>query len=161
MAFHISPSKIVGSGVPEVKVKKSTDASTFKIGALLLAPNGSDEVAECAADPASIYGVALQAAASSPGEDTNNSPTVITGPRRQVSIARANALTEFQAPFYNGATATTPTAADVTAYGVTKLASGIWVVDKAKTGGSARVDVQSYDADRKIVFFKFKAANIA
>lgn len=133
-------------------------AATLIRGALVVAAAGLIDT--CGADPASILGVALQDASSAPGYSAANNPATITGRVNRVSVAKANSITEFSAELTNGsAVRIAPTQADVlVSYGVTAYSS-IWTIDKAKTAGSARVQITRIDLDQNLVYFKFLRAN--
>ena len=116
-------------------------AETFKEGALLLM-DANEDMAECGADPALIYGFALNAADKYP----------VTG---RVLVQK---LWEGQQVWMDGDNA--PTKADINqSYGVTKDADGIWHVDGTKTAGSARVYVHEIDTHRNRYLVSVLAAN--
>jgi hypothetical protein len=150
-----------GSGVPEVEalLYNSGSVPAIVIGTVVIITGGYVVVA--GADPSEIVGVALQAAGTNPGLSAANSPTTITGVSYKVSTVRPNDQTIFAAQFTNGSsTLVTPAQTDVNVqYGITAY-SGIWTVDKAKTGGSARVEVVGFDTNvyTSVVFFKFLAS---
>lgn len=152
-------------GVPSGEVPAILSLTTVAVpgaglirGALVFAAAGLIDV--CGADPAAIAGVALQGGSTAPGFSAANSPATITGQVNRVSVAIANAVTEFSAELVNGsAVRIAPVQADVGAsYGVTAF-SNTWVVDKSKTAGSARVIVTRIDTDQNLVFFKVLVAN--
>lgn len=62
MSFKLARAK--SQSIPRTKQKALAAGSAFKIGALLLV-NGSDEYAECGADPASIAAIAESGAGAS------------------------------------------------------------------------------------------------
>lgn len=133
---------------------------TFQLGEVLQM-NGSSEVIVSVADPASgtIVGVALQGADTSPGFQMANSPSVITYRSQKVSVCRPNDSTIFAGCMTNGSSArVTVLQTDVgDQLGITAY-SNVWTVDRAKTGGSARVVVTGIDTDQNQVFFKFIAS---
>ena len=117
-------------------------AQTFITGALVLR-DGSANIAECGADPASIYGVAEGAATK---EITDVAKIIVT---------RATEFTRWWFP-----TSVAPTSANSGInYGVTKDADGVWYVDFTKTGASARVYVHQVDTDTGRVEVSILAAN--
>lgn len=117
-------------------------AQTFKTGALVLR-DGSANVAECGADPASIYGL-------SEGEAGKEITDIL-----KIIVTRATEFTRWWMP-----TSVAPTSANSgVSYGVTKDADGIWYVDFAKTAGSARVYVHQIDTDTGRVEVSVLAAN--
>ena len=144
----------VGSGIPEVQYMQHTSGSTFIRGAVLVYSSG--EVAEGGANPTEIVGVALADAGSAPGYNAANSPSPITGRAAKVAVARAAATTVFKATLTNNSsTRIAPAVADIgVQYGLTAY-SGVWTVDKNKTGGNARVEVVGIDLDQNYVLFKF------
>lgn len=159
-ARQFRAARTLGTAAPVVITPTYATGQTFVNGALVVMAAG--EVSECGADPADIYGVALQAAATNPGYDAANSPTVVTGRQQTVSVALANDTTIFGGKLVNGSsTLVTPVAADIGAeYGVTKYGS-IWYVDKNKTGASARVVIIDADLTGGTgdVFFQVLEAN--
>lgn len=117
-------------------------AQTFKTGALVLR-DGSANVAECGADPASIYGI-------SEGEAGKEITDIL-----KIIVTRATEFTRWWMP-----TSVAPVAANSgVSYGVTKDADGIWYVDFAKTAGAARVYVHQIDTDTNRVEVSVLAAN--
>jgi hypothetical protein len=117
-------------------------AQTFKTGAFVLR-DGSANIAECGADPASIYGIAE--------EPTTKEPT----DPNKIIVTRATEDTRWWFP-----TNVAPTSANSGVnYGVTKDADGIWHVDFTKTGGTARVYVHQVDTDTNRVEASILAAN--
>jgi hypothetical protein len=117
-------------------------AQTFITGALVLR-DGSGNVAECGADPASIYGIS-EGQAGKEITDVN-----------KIIVTRATEFTRWWM-----STSVAPTSANSgISYGVTKDADGIWYVDFTKTAGSARVYVHQIDTDTGRVEVSILAAN--
>jgi hypothetical protein len=154
--------QIQGNLVEAIQYMQYAAGQTFLLGELVKDSSGS--IIVCGADPASgtIIGVTLQAADTSPGFAAANSPATFTGRSQKVSVSRPNDNTIYQGELTNGSsTVVVPATADLNAqYGVTAY-SGIWTVDKSKTGGSARVVVVGIDTDQNVVFFKFIASFLA
>lgn len=154
--------QVQGGIVEPIQVMQYATGQTFILGAVLQSTGG--EVIVSVADPAAgtIVGIALQGAATNPGYDAANSPATFTGRSQKVSVIRPSDTVILVGQLTNGSSAlVTPAIADVEAqYGITAY-SGIWTVDKAKTGGSARVTVVGFDADLKQVFFKIIASFLA
>lgn len=156
--------QVQGGKVEAIQYMNYADAQTFILGAVLQFSSGN--VIVSVADPASgtVVGIALQAAGSSPGFNVANSDitTTYTGRRQAVSVSRPNDQTIYAAAFTNNSSAlAVPAQTDVgVQYGITAY-SGVWTVDKNKTGGSARVEVVGFDADQKMVFFKWIASFLA
>lgn len=145
----------VGNGqVPATRVLRYADGQTFGQGAILIWSAGSVVVG--GSDPTDIVGIALQGAATNPGYDAANSPSVITGRNQTVTVCIPNQTTIFAANLTNSSsTLVTPAQADVgVQYGVTAY-SGKWTVDKGNTAD--RVEVVGFDTSvyGGIVFFKF------
>lgn len=161
MAIAIFTHKVLAGKVEGVQVMGYT-GTDIVLGSLLVFSSGL--VALAGANPTSIVGVALQGYAGNPGFDAANSPATITGRQTTISVSRPNDSTIYAANLTNGtSTLVTPATADIgVSYGVTAY-SGKWTVDKAKTGGDARVSVVGFDANAYggIVFFKFLAAALA
>lgn len=156
----MQPARVPAGQVPDVQalVTVANPNANLIRGALVVSTAGLIDV--CGADPALIAGVALQGASTGFGFSAANSPAVVTGQSNKVSTAIANGVTEFSASLTNGSAAlVAPAQTDVgVQYGVTAYA-GVWTVDKAKTGASARVIVTGYDADNNVVFFRILKAN--
>lgn len=158
--------QIQGSKVEGIQYMQYTTGQTFLLGEVLIFDGSTGNVKVAAADPGSgtIVGVSLQAADSSPGFSAANSPTTFTGRSQKVSVVRPNDETIFAGAFTNGSSAAAvPAQADVgVQYGITAY-SGVWTVDKNKTGGSARVVIVGFDLDQTPdqVFFKWIASFLA
>jgi len=117
-------------------------AQTFKIGAAVLM-DGSQNIAECGADPASIYGFAAGAATKDPQDAT-----------KQI-VYKA-----FEGQKFWMQTSVAPAASNRGVnYGITKDADGIWYVDFTKTAGVARMYVHDIDTDTVRVLVSVLAAN--
>lgn len=117
-------------------------AQTFLIGAAVLR-DGSANIAECAADPAVIYGFAEEAALKEITDVTKIIVQQATEATRWWMSCNVN-----------------PTAANSGInYGITKGADGIWIVDFTKTGGTSRVYVHQVDTDTNRVEVSVLAAN--
>lgn len=123
------------NAAPRVQVLAYTTGQTFKAGALVVI-TAAGEVSECGADPAAVYGVALQGAGTGPGYDLPNSSvtTVVTGRAQEVSVLVANRSTEFYARGVNGGTdPVLPLQTHIDEqYGVAKVGND-WVIDFAET----------------------------
>ena len=117
-------------------------AQTFVTGAAVLR-DGSGNITECGADPASIYGFSSGKATKNPVDPTK---TIIYP------------ATESETFWF--ACNVAPTAANSGInYGITKDADGIWYVDFTKVAGSARVYVHEVDTDTNRVRVSVLAAN--
>lgn len=148
---------------PEIQALEVTAAQTFKEGACVV-DVAAGTISECGADPAAIYGVALQAAFTNPGNAVANAAqNVFTtgGQPNRVSVAIANRRTIFSGRGVNGATdPVTPALTNIgEVYGLAS-ASGEWVIDIAETSNT-RVEIVDIDIDNKIFYFKFLEANLA
>lgn len=117
-------------------------AQTFKTGAAVLR-DGSGNIAECGADPASIYGFSTGVATKNP-----------------VDATKAIIMKAFEGQKFWMQCNVDPVAANSGInYGITKDADGIWYVDFTKTAGTARVYVHDIDTDTKRVLVSVLAAN--
>lgn len=106
-----------------------------------------------------VAGVALEAAASKPGWDAANSPTVVTGRVQEVSYAVADQATVFAIRQEDGSgnlVAAAQTHVGET-YGVLKTASGEWRIDRSETTTKVFLIVD-VDVDEDVTFVKFVAA---
>lgn len=154
MGRFIKPARIPAGGLEDIQAMSYDVAQTFKIGALLIV-NANGEVIECSADPTAVTGVSLAAANSGPGYDASNSPSVITGRERVVSVAKANRQTVFSMRGVNGATdPSTPLLTNIgEQYGVLKTGDD-WVLDLAEV--TVKVfEVTDIDVDNLVFFGKF------
>lgn len=144
-----------GNGSPLILTYPATSGADFAVGAVLVFSSG--EVTAAGADPSAgtIVGVAMAEEDGSPGYNMANQPTVVTWRAKNVPVAVANGNV-FIGKLTNGSSTTiAPVAADVGAsYGITAY-SGVWSVDKNKTGASARVVVTKIDTDNNKVWFRF------
>jgi hypothetical protein len=159
MGRKIQPARNIGTGVPSVLSVVYTTGQTFKKGALLTYA-AAGTVSECGADPATVAGVALEAAASKPGFDAANSPTVVTGRVQEVSMAVADRHTVFSCRGINGGTdPLTPTQTMINEqYGVAKVGDD-WVLDQAETTATI-FEIVDIDIDNKLFFVKFMESRI-
>lgn len=116
-------------------------AQTFRKGAAVV-QNASEEIAECGADPASIYGFAAEAA----GTDPESSSKIL------VNVAE-------EGRHFWGEGDNAPTMDDVNqTYGLAKDADGDWYVDGTDTTNT-RVYVHNVDMERNLYEFSVLAAN--
>lgn len=157
MGRRIMPARATGTGVPSVLSGAYTTGQTFKRGALLVY-TALGELSETGADPALVAGVALENAASKPGFDAANSPTVVTGRVQEVSFAKADRTTVFSMRGVNGGTdPVTPAQTNIDElYGVLKVGDD-WVLDIAETVATV-FHIVDIDIDNKIFFCKFREA---
>lgn len=158
--YRMWPGRTPLGQVPAVlALPTDSSSSTVVLGSVVIQTSGYLVVAS--ADPTAVVGVALQAYNTNPGFDAANSPSPSTGRSATVSCAMANTITEFVAKLTNSSsTRIAPVAADVgTSVGITAY-SGIWTVDKGKTGGSARVLITGIDIPNEFVYFRWLAAAI-
>lgn len=163
----MQPARIPAGGAFPIVGQPTVEPATFSRGAVLVLQAGNTGLClEAGVNPTQIVGVALQGGDTNPGYAAANNPTTITGRSAEVSVATANKQTVFQATLTNGSNvAVQPVNADIGAqYGITGYNAGtvaaVWVVDKAKTGASARVAVVDFDTVRQIVFFRFIDSSI-
>lgn len=136
--------------VPAIVSAKRSDAimlplaaaQTFLTGAFVLR-DGSGNIAECAADPAVIYGVSMEPALKEITDAT------------KIIVQQATEIVRWWFP-----TNVAPTSANSGVnYGITKGADGIWYVDFTKTAATARVYVHQIDTDTGRVEASVLAAN--
>lgn len=150
------------SGTPNIVSYKYTASQTFKKGALVV-DVAAGTVSECGADPASVLGVALEAAGSKPGgTGIANSPSYITGgSNNEVSVCIADRSQVFTCRGVNGGTdPSTPAQTNIgEEYGVAKV-NDDWVLDLAET--TAKVcEIVDIDIDQKLFLVKFREAVLA
>lgn len=114
---------------------------TFELGALVVL-DASKNVTECGADPASIYGMALEPA----GKDPEGAYTIVAP--------------AFEGQFFWMQCSSDPSIANNQnkTYGVAKDADGIWHVDLSDTTNT-RVYVHQVDEDTKRVRVSVLEAN--
>ena len=116
-------------------------SQTFKTGAFVYR-DGSGNITECGADPASIYGL-------STGEATKN----------PVDSTKAIIMKAFEGQKFWMQCSADPTSANSgVSYGVAKDSDGIWYVDFTDTTAT-RVYVHDVDTDTKRVLVSILAAN--
>lgn len=142
---------------PDVLSVGYTTGQTFKRLALVKL-DAAGTVSECGADPAKVYGVALQGAGTGYGYDMGNNITQIQGAQQEVSVAVANRATVFSCRGVNGGTdPVTPLQTHIgESYGVAKVGDD-WVMDLAETVALVVV-VVDIDVDNKVFFVKFLEA---
>ena len=148
--------RLRGAMTPRIREKPLAAASSFKRGAaLVMDANGA--WAEAGADPAAIAAFAESDCGTDTlgygGHGTKEFPPGFM----QASLADGQA-------FHAEYTGTLPAAAGST-YGITKGADGLWRVDFAKTGATARVKLDSIDwtaapLNRNRVLVTVLAANV-
>ena len=115
-------------------------AQTFKLGAAVLL-NGSQNIAECGADPAAILGFAAHPA-------TKNIPAT------KDLVWKASEGQKFLM-----AGTSNPVKANIgQSYGIVKDANGIWIVDITDTVAT-RLYVHNVDLDRNLFLVSVLAAN--
>lgn len=162
MPVAIRVHAVGGSGVPEIDALAYTGSPAIVIGSVLIYSAGYVDVG--GVNPTEIVGIAQQAVDTNPGFSAANSPATFTGRNAKVSVVRPNDQTIFLANLTNNSsTLVTPAQADVgVQYGITAY-SGIWTIDKNKTGANARVEVVGFDTTvySGVVFFKFLASYLS
>ena len=135
-----------------VSTKYKTGESIVKGSLVVKDANG--ELTLCGADPAAVYGVALEAAGSKPGYDAANSPLVVTGRVQEISVAKANANTVFSMRGSSDPAVSN----EGKSYGVTN-SSGEWILDLTDTTNTIFA-VLEVDVTNKIFYGKFIPAKI-
>lgn len=150
------------TGTPNIISVTFTAAQTFKKGALVV-DTAAGTVSECGADPARIYGVAMEAANTKPGgTGIANSPSIITGGQyKEVSVAIADRVTVFSCRGVNGGTdPVVPLQTHIgETYGVAKVGND-WVLDLAEVTIMS-CEVVDIDVDNNIFFVKFRESFLA
>lgn len=150
------------TGTPNIISVRVTAAQTFKKGALVV-DTAAGTVSECGADPARIYGVALEDAFSKPGgTGIANSPSIITGgTNNECSVAVADRMTVFSGRAVNGGTdPVIPLQTHIgETYGVVKVGND-WVIDMAEVT-TMSVTIVDIDVDNNLFLFKFREAFLA
>lgn len=123
MSFKLARAK--SQSIPRVKEKAYAPGSTFTKGALLVV-NGSNQYAECGADPASVAAVSLVAVG--PTTEIGNHLGVSEFPPGYAQGEAVQDEVEFRAQ-YVGSLPANPGGS----YGVVKGADGLWRVDFSET----------------------------
>lgn len=148
--------------VPQVQRIAYATGQVFKKGALVV-DDVNGQIVECGADPASILGVALEAAGSGPGYEMANASTIafVTGRLQEVSIAIADRDTQFKGRGVNGGTdPVIPLQTHVgEKYGVAKVGDD-WVIDFADAVAT-RIQITDILPETNEFLFKFLEANLA
>ena len=145
------------SGAPEVKEFLIQGSATFTDGAPMQRDTVEGEIEEHAgaANVTGIIGVSMFGASS--GVPAAKGGTAF-GTKMLVAIAQQDI--EFVGTMINGSTVQTPNAGNNgTDYGMVKV-SDEWYVDEADESNVV-LTITGFDANRKIVFFKFLASAIA
>ena len=144
------------AGAPEVKEFDIQSSASFPDGAPLQRDTVQKDIEEHAggATVTGIIGVSMFGVSS--GVPAAKGGTAF-GTKMLVAIA--NRDTEFVGTMINGSTIQTPNSDnDGTEYGIVKV-SGEWYVDEGDSGttgnGHVVLTTTGFDANRKIVFFKF------
>lgn len=156
MAARIfAPAKWSGAGAPEINSIAYTAAQTFNNGEVVELDAAAGTVIVCTANPQAVYGVALEDAASKPGNEMGHTSQVkqVTGGNiGEVSVAIANRSTMFSG-VGSSAAAITQIGTD---YGIA-VAANLWTVDLTEEG-TVTVLVTDVDVTENIIFFKFLEA---
>lgn len=155
MARGFNVARRTGTTIPRVQRLAYETGQVFKTGALVVL-NANGNVIECAADPTSVTGVALQAAGTGPGFDVSDaSQTVVTtGRTAEVSVAIADDEQEFSARGINGGTdPVLPLQTHIgEQYGVAKVGND-WVIDLAEVTVKV-VQITDINADNNMFLCK-------
>lgn len=160
MGRRFIPARTPDGEVPEVQSVSYLTGQLIVRGAVVFT-DAAGLLNLAGANPASILGVALEDAASKPGWQAANSPTVITGRVQEVSTAIANRSSVFSGRMISGATDPfTPLQADLnTSFNIVNQGNGDWVIDHANVA-AARVRVVDVDIPNNLALFKFLEANL-
>lgn len=160
MGRVFQPARVAEGEVPYVQsVQYKTGEAIIRGSVVLVDANGQLNLA--GADPASIYGVALEPAGSKPGFDAANSPTVVTGRVQEVSTAVASRLSIFSGRMEDGSgNIVAPLQTHIgEQYGIAKDANGEWFIDESETTNK-RVQIIDIDTVVGVHLFKFLEANL-
>jgi len=150
-----APAKWSGAGAPEIESIAYTAAQTFKKGEVVQLDGTAGTVVVCTANPQAVYGIALEDAASKPGNSMGHSGKVkqVTGGNvGEVSVARANPSTIFSG-LGTSAAAITQIGTD---YGLA-VASNVWTINNAEES-TVSVIIVDVNVTENIQFFKFLTA---
>ena len=150
-------------GTPNIISIVYTVGQVFQKGALVV-DTAAGTVSECAANPARVYGVAMETCNTKPGGlGIANNPSIITGGQyKEVSVALADRVTVFSCRGVNGGTdPVVPLQTHIgESYGVLKTGGGDWVMDLSNTTNLV-VEIVDIDVDYNIFFVKFLQAVLA
>lgn len=156
MAARIfAPAKGFVGAIPEIESIAYVAAQTFKNGEVLELSTTTGTVIVQTANPQAVYGVALEDAASKPGNEMGHDSQVLQvtgGNVGEVSVARATRNTIFSGVGTSDA-AITQIGTD---YGLA-VASNLWTINNAETG-TVSVMIVDVDVAENIQFFKFLEA---
>lgn len=147
-----------GTGVPSCESMVYANGSTFVAGALVVATGaGAGTIAECAADPTAVTGVALEGADTRAGFGMASNPTQFTGRKSEVLVALADDSNVFSVDGSSdaGVTVATPAQTNILEqYGVAKDANGNWYLDLSEVTTKV-VEIADIDTDLKLFFVRF------
>jgi len=143
--------------VPDVISGKYKTAETIVQGSLLAHDANGELIVHLGGSALDVAGVALEGAATKPGWDAANSPTVFTGRVQEVSYAQADLDTVFTIRAESGGTITNPTQTRIAEeYGVIKSGNE-WRLDLTDTTDKI-FRVVDIDLNENLWFVKFIAA---
>ena len=148
------PAKWVGE-IPETESAPYVAGQTFNMGEVIEWSGTTGTLIVCTANPQAVAGVALEDAASKPGNSMGHSGQVkqVTGGNvGEVSFAVANRTTVFSG-VGSSAAAITQIQTD---YGLA-VAANLWTVDLTEEA-TVSVLVTDVDVAENIIFFKFLEA---
>jgi hypothetical protein len=153
LARGFNTGRMPSGEAPSVLQVGYTTGQTFKRGALVKL-DAAGTISECGADPAKIYGVALQDAGSGYGYAAANNPLLVTGQNQEISVAVCDRVTVFSCRGVNGGTdPVTPLQTHIgETYGCLKV-SNDWVLDIAEVT-TMQWEVIDIDVDNKVFFVK-------
>ena len=143
--------------VPDIVSGKYKTGESIIQGTLLAHDANGELIVHLGVANLDVAGVALEKAASKPGWDAANSPTVITGRVQEVSYAQADQDTVWTLRAESGGTITNPTQTRIAEeYGVLN-SSGEWRLDLTDTTDKI-FRVVDIDLNENLWFVKFIAA---
>lgn len=146
--------------VPDVRSQKYKTSEVIVQGSLLARDANGELILHLGLTNVNVVGVALEKAASKPGWDAANSPTVITGRVQEVSFAEADIDTVWSIRQEDGS-GNLVTGLQVhigEQYGVLNV-SGEWRIDRSETTTKI-FRIVDVDLNEGLTFVKFLAAAI-
>lgn len=159
MITKMQPARNPAGEVPEVLSGKYKTGELI-VNGTVMTQDANGELIVAAADPTRIVGVALEAAASKPGYDAANSPTVVTGRVQEVSYAVANADGVFTARAETAGVLTAPLQANVgVRYGIVKNGTE-WRIDLSDVAAT-RLVIVDVDITNGVWFFRWLPSALA
>jgi hypothetical protein len=157
MFTRLTPVRHPKGKVPNIQSGKYKTGEAIVNGSMLGLDANGELILHTGTTAVDVAGVALEGAATKPGWDAGNSPTVVTGRVQEVSYAIADADTVFAIRQEDGSgNLVDPVQADIgDSYGVLNV-SGEWRLDRSETTTKIFIIVD-VDLTNKVTFVKFVA----